>query len=330
MQKRLKWIDQARGLSIFLVVYGHNFPSNEPYIYSFHVPLFFLIAGMFHPDKVDFNGIVRRAKMILIPYFFWAAALYLFWFFLGRNYGDSAAMDASPIKNLIGIFYAQGGSEYMEWGIPLWFLPCIFVVYLLRSAVRSFSNQLIRLVFTLVLVVAGFLAPSYLEVSVPWSIDVAMVALLFYTLGGWIKPMLMKLSTANTAILLLLCLALNLGGYALNPEKVDMYRSIYGSPIYFALSGIGGAMAALLLFKLIPVFGLLSYLGKHTIVLLATHIRMLTLIKIVAFFIFGVTVFEFSEAEKFLVSVAQVIMVIPVIWLVNKFVPILDGKVKKA
>ena len=119
MQKRYKWIDQARGLSIFLVVYGHNFPSVEPYIYSFHVPLFFFIAGMFHPKEINLSVIKRRAKMLLVPYFIWAFALYLFWLFLGRHYGASTEMDASPIKNLIGVFYSQGGPEYMDWGIRI-------------------------------------------------------------------------------------------------------------------------------------------------------------------------------------------------------------------
>ena len=55
--KRLNWVDQARGWSIFLVVYGHNFPVLESYIYSFHVPLFFFISGMFHKKEFTLNSI---------------------------------------------------------------------------------------------------------------------------------------------------------------------------------------------------------------------------------------------------------------------------------
>jgi len=329
MQKRYNWIDQARGLSIFLVVYGHNFPATEPYIYSFHVPLFFFISGMFHPQNTGAAAIKRRAKMILVPYFIWASALYLFWLFLGRNYGESATMDASPVKNFIGIFYAQGGGEYMDWGIPLWFLPCIFLVYVLRAMTQRLGNKYLQAAGISILVVLGFLWPLYFDYSLPWSLDVAMVALGFYTLGEVLKPYLVTLSTTKTILLLLCWLMVNLNGFYLNPEKVDMYRSTYGNELIFFASGLGGSIAVILFFKLVPAFNFLSYLGRHTVVLLATHIRMLTLIKIVAFFIFGIAVFNFTELEKLILSAVQVVMVIPVIWLVNKYAPILDGKVKK-
>ena len=47
MEKRENWVDQARGFAMFLVVYGHNFPVAEKYIYSFHMPLFLIISGFF-------------------------------------------------------------------------------------------------------------------------------------------------------------------------------------------------------------------------------------------------------------------------------------------
>lgn len=47
------YIDAARIIGIFFVVYGHEHPFMETndlllrkYVYSFHMPLFFLISGM--------------------------------------------------------------------------------------------------------------------------------------------------------------------------------------------------------------------------------------------------------------------------------------------
>ncbi len=329
MNKRLNWIDQARGFSIFLVVYGHNFPSNEPYIYSFHVSLFFFIAGMFHPKKVNYEDIRRRAKIILIPYFFWAAVLYLFWLFIGRNYGQSATTNASPLDNFLGIFYAQGGQGYMDWGIPLWFLPCIFLVFLFFSAIQRIANKALLMSALILLAGIGFTWPSMTGLNLPWSLDVAMVACGFYGIGSLLKSILISLSKTKTALLFVGLLVINIAAFFYNPDKIDMYRSVYGNEALFFISGLSGSIAYLLFFKLVPVFRFLSYLGRHTIVLLATHIRMLTVIKVVAMAVFGITVFEFSEIEKLLLAIAQVVMVIPIIWLVNKYAPILDGKVKK-
>lgn len=329
MDTRKKWIDQARGLSIFLVVYGHNFPVNEPYIYSFHVPLFFFIAGMFHPKKVTIETVKRRAKMILVPYFVWALLLFLFWFFLGRKYGDSAVAELSALDNLIGIFYAQGGQDYMDWGIPMWFLPCIFVVFSLFAAIQKIRNKVLLNIVVLFVVALGFLWPKTMGLHLPWSLDVALVSVGFYAIGGLLKSWLIGLSKLKTAICFVLFLSIHLLTFYFNPEKVDMYRSIYGSELLFFFSGLFGAIAYILFFKLVPIFSFLSYLGRHTIVLLATHVRMLTVIKLGLMVIFGMTVFEFTEIEKFGLAILQVLLVIPIIWLVNKYLPILDGKVTK-
>jgi acyltransferase len=330
MAKRLDWIDQARGLSIFLVVYGHNFPVNEPYIYSFHVPLFFLIAGMFHPEKVDLATVKRRAKMILIPYFVWAIALFLFWYFFGRNYGDSAGMQLSPLDNFIGIFYAQGGPEYMDWGIPMWFLPCIFLVFMFFSLIKKINNHLAATLVFLGMVCAGFFWPVLTGIHLPWSLDVALVAMGFYGIGHALKEQFIGLTQLKTLAFMIMLFVIHLAAFYYNTTKPDMYRSIYGNEILFFIGGLTGSVAYILFFKLVPVFKFLGYLGRHTIVLLATHSRMLTVLKFMMMLIMGVTFFSFTETEKFILSVIQVIMVIPIIWLVNKYAPILDGKIKKS
>jgi fucose 4-O-acetylase-like acetyltransferase len=327
---RFDWIDQARGLSIFLVVYGHNFPVTEPYIYSFHVPLFFFISGMFHPKIVSAAVIGRRAKMILIPYFIWALALYLFWLFLGRNYGQSVISNSSPLDNLIGVFYAQGGQDFMDWGIPMWFLPCIFMVFVFFSAIQKLGERWAMILAVFIAVAVGFCWAEFAGIHLPWSVDVALVSCGFYALGLYLKPTLIAIDRMKGLALFFILLVVNFAAFQYNTEKVDMYRSIYGNPLLFFVSGIAGSLACVLLFKTVPVFKFLSYIGRHTIVLLATHIRMLTLIKLFAVLIFGITVFDFSELEKFLLAVAQIVLAIPIIWLVNKYAPVLDGKVKKA
>ncbi len=330
MSSRKAWIDQARGLSIFLVVYGHNFPAIEPYIYSFHVPLFFFISGMFHPKNVDIKTIWRRAKMIQVPYFVWASLLFLFWFFVGKDYGKTSELELSVVDNLIGIFYAQGGQQFMSWGIPLWFLPCIFLVFLLASALNKLKSNPLRYIFSIATIALGFFWAAYTGIHLPWSLDVAMVALSFYIAGGILKETLFGIEKLKLWVSLLILLGIHVVTHYLNVEKVDMYRSEYGNQLLFLISGLTGSVFYVLLFKGIPLFKFFEYIGKHTIVILATHIRALTVIKLVIFLVVGTTVFQFTEAEKLILAVAQIIIVIPVIWLVGKFAPILDGKVSKS
>lgn len=81
MKKRIELYDVAKGILIILVVLGHIITLEYPlssflkrFIYSFHVPAFFIISGMLiNPsivNKYSFIQYVKRQfKKIMIPYF---------------------------------------------------------------------------------------------------------------------------------------------------------------------------------------------------------------------------------------------------------------------
>ena len=88
--ERLDWVDTARGIGIILVVYGHALrghvtagafdPSwhadvQDAVIYSFHMPLFFFLAGLFARRSLAKGGpLFLREKMVTLvyPYFLWS------------------------------------------------------------------------------------------------------------------------------------------------------------------------------------------------------------------------------------------------------------------
>ena len=51
--KRIDFIDVAKGIAIFLVVYGHTYDGRNLhlFIYSFHMPLFFFISGLLFKEN---------------------------------------------------------------------------------------------------------------------------------------------------------------------------------------------------------------------------------------------------------------------------------------
>lgn len=70
MKKDIVWLDYARTMGIFLVIFGHclqSFPEwqiNEKlqgiydYIYLFHMPLFFIISGfLFKRETINIANI---------------------------------------------------------------------------------------------------------------------------------------------------------------------------------------------------------------------------------------------------------------------------------
>jgi fucose 4-O-acetylase-like acetyltransferase len=89
-QKRVGWVDHAKGIGIFLVVLGHVLGGLQDasilhhsvwdefvvrFIYSFHMPLFFFIAGLFvqrSANKPISRFFLDKLSVIVYPYFVWS------------------------------------------------------------------------------------------------------------------------------------------------------------------------------------------------------------------------------------------------------------------
>lgn len=329
MQKRIDWIDQVKGFAILLVVYGHNFPVTEKYVYTFHMPLFFMISGFFFPSELNISTIKKRVNSILIPYFLWAFFLFLFWVFVGRKMGNSADKNLSVLDNFIGIFYAQGGMKYMNWGIPMWFLPTIFLCFMLYFLIKKYiRSQQLLIVSVLLITIIGFTYSRFFEINLPWSINVAMVALFFFAFGNLTFNYLDKIKKSWSIVLIILFGIIHYLIYNQN-EKVDMYRSIFGNEFLFIINGLLGSICVLLFFKNFPYFKLLSAVGKFTLVILALQLLAMSFIKLILWKVFGETEFHFTELEKFLYSIVQIFLIFPAFLLINRYLPILNGGFKK-
>lgn len=70
---RQNWIDWAKAIGIYLVVVGHCTFTNtniEGFIYTFHMPLFFLISGfLYKKEKLSITLYLKKlTNRLLVPY----------------------------------------------------------------------------------------------------------------------------------------------------------------------------------------------------------------------------------------------------------------------
>lgn len=91
MQTRDHWVDYAKGLGILLVVYGHVsrgvfnagiamdahlFTLIDSVIYSFHMPLFFFLSGLYFLPSLEKRGtrtlIADKLDSLAYPYILWS------------------------------------------------------------------------------------------------------------------------------------------------------------------------------------------------------------------------------------------------------------------
>ena len=94
-KQRIEELDYVKGLAIFLVIMGHATdnlatPLWRLVIYSFHMPLFFMVSGMVtKPADVMNRGtigafLIKNFKALLVPYIIFAA---VYSWFSYQNFG---------------------------------------------------------------------------------------------------------------------------------------------------------------------------------------------------------------------------------------------------
>ena len=180
----------------------------------------------------------------------------------------------------------------------------------------------------MVVALLGFISIRMYDFILPWSINIAMVALLFYSFGYYFFKKISNVSKKNAIIILIVMGLFNLFFYKSN-IKIDMYRAHYGNELYFILNGISGSLFVLFFFKAFPVFKFLQFIGKFSLTILALQLVVMTFIKFMLMILFHQTEFHFTELNRFLYSILQILLMVPVFFFINKYIPILNGGFKK-
>ena len=167
MKQRIEYIDNVKGFAILLVVMGHvianwftdfykvleNDTSNDlmvwKLIYSFHMPLFMFCSGLFQPIMNEnstltniWNVVVRRFKVLIIPYF---ASGLLLWAVTERPsfYWFLLVLFEFTIINLVLSFCASKYTKKSNYIEGILFLVIFFVIHVITS--RFKENEILPL-----------------------------------------------------------------------------------------------------------------------------------------------------------------------------------------
>ena len=123
------------------IVFGHTIDYGpwRTWVYSFHVPLFFVLSGLTLYAKGSFGQYcASKAKRLLMPYCCFGLVSILV-FLVAGGFAASVlgkeGIDTSFAFNIAGLIYGNGKNGMMDFNLPLWFLPCMFAVCLLAYPV---------------------------------------------------------------------------------------------------------------------------------------------------------------------------------------------------
>lgn len=190
----IEWIDIAKGIGILLVIAGHTIclKISSP-LYAFHMPLFFLLSGLvYNNDKYSKASAFfpTKTKQILKPWaIMWTISLLVCLIIPEWK-------EALSFKEIIKEFYTTNSNNVQN--SSLWYLLCLYVMFILYF----FINKIKRSTKTLLLfsIIAIFLPLlKYIEYGIdeyiismpekrlPFKLDTALVALVFFCIGSWYK-----------------------------------------------------------------------------------------------------------------------------------------------
>lgn len=283
-RERLVHVDVARGLSILLVVLGHNWivlhDTGELYriIYSFHIPLFLLLSGVFFNSATSFRRAAwTRMDTLLKPYFvtLLAVTIQQSWL-VGKT---------TPFPELLSaILY--GNARIPIW-IPLWFLPHLFLLCLFAWLYLAFFQlekrpPAIQAALLLATLAAGVLMlrwfwplplPGFPLRGLPFSADLLLVSVFYFLLGYLLRERI-KQPAANYGWTLL-ALAAFLGLHILTEYSMDLNLRRYDNLVVSTLQALAGIFIVLSLSRMLArspsLSRLFGYLGRNSLIILIFH-----------------------------------------------------------
>ncbi len=356
---RFHWIDALKGFGIMLVVLAHHsLPiALDTYIFSFHMPLFFFISGfLFDFGKYTEsagNFVKGRFRSLIVPYFCFALITCLFYFLLDELYTPGipsiSFFENNMLHGISHILVAFGPA--ISYNPPLWFLTCLFVTELLfYGMAKKYYWEPKKLVFWLIISgVIGYLYSVYVPFRIPWNVDVALAAIVFYGAGNLFRRLIEPESKASFSLkldsgfiekfsrfekyLLLTAVLLSLLylGYLLKfptDDKVNMNVLKYGDFFSFYLLAFAGIFTFVYLSRRIVSSKVLEYYGRNSLIILALHFPLKDILTKLAVLSFGVELecFYCKTAFALSLTVMNLLFLIPIIFIINNYFPFLVGK----
>ena len=185
---RLVWVDYLKTIGIIAVVFGHTrMPlSLVEWIYSFHMPLFFILSGVLLAN-VQFNvGLAefyqKRISKLLYAYCIFSA-IGAFHYLLTSQLGNVQEDILNVLyMRMLSICYGSATvrDPFTLYPEVLWFFPALilglFLFYLIKRFFVRFEWPLCFLCLLL-----GFVLRNTI---LPWEFETALCAVFFIFLGS--------------------------------------------------------------------------------------------------------------------------------------------------
>jgi fucose 4-O-acetylase-like acetyltransferase len=304
IDSRIPWVDVAKGIGIALVFYGHfvqqflgwgvtSAADQMRWIYSFHMPFFFLLVGYVYKDRgLPFEQFLKRQFFTrLVPA--WVFNILAMFVWVGTEYAAGASgwvhrfgwlgvMRHCADETLAVVVLGRP-----SWNVLTWFLICLFTAefwhFILHGWLRRSRYLLLSILCVGAVVVLLDVYADAVHTVVGarrhwWLATSSVAALWFYQVGillrrlGWLERgnSKLQLCLAAAAFLAVSLLTFN-RNEALKEHSVPvvlMVEAYYGNIGWFLVGSLAGTGFVIYISRLLSASRELRYVGGITLALM--------------------------------------------------------------
>lgn len=274
---RIKYWDMAKGIAIMTMILGHtDLPDYlRVIIFSFHMPFFIIANGFFVKDYNIKKIFIRSVKSLLVPYVVTCLLSAVIYACYGNSSAECLQMILIKIKAMIGGMskistrFQSFESVWVVWFVVSLFLTRNMYVIIMKAFEKYCIQVRIAIIFMLS-VAGGMIGTRY--AFLPWSMDVALVSLVFIAMGDWMK----KTDFLNKSYWYTLVLPAAVWIYFLRMGiNIELATRSYPFGVFCVIEAIAGSITVITISKFLSKFSLLervlSWIGKNSMLILGIH-----------------------------------------------------------
>ena len=261
--KRIEWLDIAKGIGIFLVVYAHARAPYNSYIYNFHMPFFFLISGILYKSGGNVRTyILKKVKTLYIPFAGWNLI-----FIIGKSLLRHQSISLKSISDVLLTLGKDG--EFLG---ATWFLGALFLVSVIYKIMDWFIEESVYKKYLLL----GFFfiwCITGIEITLPHMLSRTLICGFFYALGHFGREFFMEfrlksrtnivcvIASAATFLLIAHYNSANMGANEYRYKYLFLIGAVLASYVTLYISkciSMIGGKAGILFRRLICIMGMNS------------------------------------------------------------------------
>lgn len=326
-QNRDYVIDNTKLICLFLILFCHIPPMAGHFhaaILLFHVPVFFLISGLFFKNGSYSEVIKASARTLLLPYFIFNLFLIIISCCIVTIGHYEFTVKTHIVKPLIGVLLGSTlpNAPFKIPGGPSWFLIALFIDRVIFS-IFLHAKKPFKVILCIILLLTFICLYNY-NTWCLYSFDSALLGLPFMAIGYFLKDKISLIRGLPIPMKITLIVVLSIALYVISAINgiSDMFAGKYGE--YFVLFIIGGIVGSALIYLVCTFLNTSNRITrlfiKGSTFFICMHIMVMEYVSLVYKRSLNVGD-DLLVLDKIIISIITVALIYVALVLINRFCP---------